>query len=81
VLRGERSLYDREFFWRTQTREAARSGRWKYVRDANEDHLYDLSVDLGEKTDLKARQPGVFTDLKNRHGAWAAQMLPRPRRT
>jgi arylsulfatase A-like enzyme len=78
VLRGERAIHDRAFFWRTQTREAARIGQWKYVRDANQDHLYDLAVDLGEKTDLKDRQRTVFADLKRRHAAWAAEMLPRP---
>lgn len=80
TLRGERGVYDRELFWRTQTREAARIGHWKYVRDANEDRLYDLDVDLGEKTDLKSREPQVLADIKARHAAWAAQMLPRPQR-
>ena len=79
VLRGERALYDRELFWRTRTREAARIGQWKYVRDANEDHLYDLAVDLGEKSDLKDRRPAELALLKRRHAAWAAAMLPRPR--
>jgi hypothetical protein len=48
------------------------------VQEGSEDHLYDLAVDLGEKTDLKARQPAALADLKSRYAAWAAQMLPRP---
>jgi len=78
VLRSERAVYDRELFWRTQTREATRIGQWKYVRDASMEHLYDLAVDLGEKADLKDRQPALFAELKERHAAWAAEMLPRP---
>jgi arylsulfatase A-like enzyme len=78
VLSGERQAYERALFWRTRTRAAARIGRWKYVQEGNEDHLYDLAVDLGEKTDLKARRPAEFSDIKSRYTAWAAQMLPRP---
>ena len=77
VLTGEREAYDRTLFWRTRPRAAARIGRWKYVREGEDEYLYDLAVDLGEKTDLKARQPAVFADVKARHAAWAAGMLPR----
>ena len=78
VLRGERAVYDRTLFWRTRTRAAARIGRWKYVQEGNAEHLYDLGIDLGEKTDLKARETAAFADAKRRHSAWAAAMLPRP---
>jgi arylsulfatase A-like enzyme len=78
VLTRERAVYDRALFWRTRTRAAARIGRFKYVQEGTVDHLYDLSVDLGEKTDLKEREPVVFADIKSRYAAWAAQILPRP---
>jgi arylsulfatase A-like enzyme len=78
VLRGEREAYDRALFWRTRTRAAARVGRWKYVQESDADHLYDLAVDVGEKTDLKTREPARFAELKQRYAHWAAQMLPRP---
>jgi arylsulfatase A-like enzyme len=78
VLRGERGAYDRALFWRTRTRAAARIGRWKYVQEGDAERLYDLGVDLGEKTDLKSRQSAVFADTKSRYAAWAAGMLPRP---
>jgi arylsulfatase A-like enzyme len=77
VLRGERGVYDRALFWRTRTRAAARIGNWKYVQEGDAEHLYDLGVDLGEKTDLKAREAAAFSELKSRYSAWAAQMLPR----
>ncbi len=78
VLSGERAVYDRALYWRTRTRAAARIGQWKYVQEGADEHLYDLGVDLGEKTDLKAREAGVFEDVKNRYAAWTAEMLPRP---
>jgi len=78
VLTGERAVYERELFWRTRTRAAARLGRWKYVQDGNAEHLYDLRVDPGEKTDLKARQAAAFDETKRRYTAWASAMLPRP---
>jgi arylsulfatase A-like enzyme len=78
VLTGERGVYDRALFWRTRTRAAARIGRWKYVQEGTEDHLYDVAVDLGEKTDLKTREAAAFADVTGRYQAWAAQMLPRP---
>jgi arylsulfatase A-like enzyme len=78
TLTRERELYDRALFWRTRTRAAARVGRWKYVQEGTEEHLYDLGIDLGEKTDLKAREAVQFAELERRYSSWAAQMLPRP---
>ena len=78
MLTGEREAYERALFWRTRRDAAARVGRWKYVQQGGEERLYDLAVDLGEKTDLKARQAAVFDDLKKRYAAWATEMLPRP---
>jgi len=77
VLRGEREAYDRALFWRTRTRGAARIGRWKYVQEGDAERLYDLRVDVGEKTDLKAREGAAFADAQARYSAWAAEMLPR----
>ena len=78
MLKGEREPYDRALFWRTRTRAAARIGRWKYVQEGAAEHLYDLDVDLGEKTDLKERETTAFADARRRYSEWAAAMLPRP---
>ena len=77
VLRSEREAYDRALFWRTRTRAAARIGRWKYVQEGDAEHLYDLGVDLGERTDLKARETAALSDARRRYSAWVAEMLPR----
>jgi arylsulfatase A-like enzyme len=77
TLRGEREVYERALFWRTRTREGARIGDWKYLKDGDDERLYDLAVDVGEKTDLKTKQPAAFTRVKGRYDAWAGEMLPR----
>ena len=77
VCTGARAPYDRTLFWRTSTRDAARHGRWKYLNDSNQERLFDLSIDPGEKTNLKARRADVFADITDRYRAWNAGVLPR----
>lgn len=72
-------MYDRTFFWRTVLRASARTGKWKYLNDSGEEHLFDLSVDPGEKNDLSTTQPAQFNEIKQKYLAWEAKMLPRPR--
>jgi len=77
VCTGARAPYDRALFWRAYDRDAARYGKWKYVKDSGIEHLFDLSIDPGEKTDLRTRNTGVFADIKKRYLAWNASVLPR----
>ena len=77
VCRGARSPYDRTLFWRAQIRDAARSGRWKYLKDPNGERLYDLARDPGEKVDLRLKNADMFAQLKARYDAWNVRMLPR----
>jgi arylsulfatase A-like enzyme len=77
ICAGRRGLYDRTLFWRTATLEAARMGKWKYLKDGDEEGLYDLSLDPGEKADMRRRRPDVFDEIKQKYQAWNTQMLPR----
>jgi len=70
--------HDRTLFWRTKLRDAARVGRWKYLKDSGEEHLFDLSIDPGEKNELKTRHADVFDRIRQQYLAWNAQMLPNP---
>jgi arylsulfatase A-like enzyme len=79
VCTGERTPYDRTLFWRTRSHASARIGTWKYLNDSGQEHLFDLSVDPGEKNDLRSDQPSRFDEVKRRYLAWNAQMLPRAR--
>ncbi|WP_052460231.1 sulfatase-like hydrolase/transferase [Tessaracoccus massiliensis] len=71
--------------------EAARKGRWKAVRiapgrdrtapDAQWDfQLYDLSADIGERTNLAAQQPEIAAMmLAAIKDSWTDPALPRPK--
>ena len=78
VCKGQRAPYDRTLFWRTRLRDAARAGKWKYLKDSGKEYLFDLSTDPGEKADLRKRNPEVFEKIKTQYLAWNAQMLPNP---
>src|SRR6185295_19362912 len=69
ICAGQRGPYDRPLFWRTSTREAARVGNWKYLKDSGKEQLFDLSADPGEKTDLRATHEDIFTQLKRQYAA------------
>jgi hypothetical protein len=77
VCRGARTPYERPLFWRTQAQDAARVGKWKYLKESDREHLFDLSIDPGEKNDLRTERADIVDRMKNQHFAWNAQMLAR----
>jgi arylsulfatase A-like enzyme len=77
VCKGTRPPYERTIFWRTQARAAARVGHWKYLNDSGTENLFDLSVDMGEKNNLRSARPDVFERIRAQYTAWNARMLPR----
>jgi arylsulfatase A-like enzyme len=79
VLRGAQPR-DRTLFWRLRTQDAGRIGKWKYLREGTNEHLFDLSVDPGEKAELKSKHPDVFEKIQAEYKKWNAQMLPNPTR-
>jgi arylsulfatase A-like enzyme len=81
VCTGERAVYDRALFWRITTFDAARVGKWKYLKDARGEYLFDLSSDPGEKADLRAHERATFDRVKQQYVAWQAQMLPLAQRS
>ena len=78
VCTASRESFNRTLFWRTSRDEAARHGQWKYLKDSGTEQLFDLLVDPGEKTDLKAKHPAVFDAIRKQYAAWNGAMLPRP---
>ena len=79
VLRGSQP-HDRTLFWRLRTQDAGRMGKWKYLREGTNEHLFDLSLDPGEKAELKSKHPDVFEKIQAEYKKWNAQMLPNPAR-
>jgi arylsulfatase A-like enzyme len=80
VCSGARAPYDRTLFWRNREYEAARMGKWKYLKLDADEWLFDLSVDPGEKVDRRKRQAETFATVRAKFQAWDAQMLPLPAR-
>ena len=68
----------RTLFWRTSVQDAALQGRWKYVRDGEQEYLFDLSVDEREQANFRELDPPMFTKLRDEFKKWEATVLPRP---
>jgi arylsulfatase A-like enzyme len=68
----------RLLFWRTSLQDAALHGRWKYVRDGEQEYLFDLLVDEREQANFREQNPDVFTQLRDAFKKWDASVLPRP---
>jgi arylsulfatase A-like enzyme len=71
-------LETRNLFWRTSLQDAALRGRWKYVRDGEQEYLFDLLVDEREQANFREQNPGVVTQLRDAIKKWDASVLPRP---
>jgi len=78
TLTGEQQPVERSLFWRNRVHDAARIGKWKYLKENNQEHLFDLSSDPGEKTELKDKEAATFARLQTAYQTWHATVLPRP---
>ena len=74
VLQGKAKSTRNEMFWQTRDGRAVRVGSWKWVDSAKGGGLFDLSADLGEKTDLSAARPAMLEQLKGRFAGWRKDM-------
>lgn len=89
LLTGEIASQDRTLFWRYQgldvpalpppiQQSAARNGDWKYLRLGDQEHLFNLSEDAAEQTDLKAVNVAVFEQLRAEFQRWQEELEPYP---
>ena len=73
-----RAVVERTLFWRIQTpgrvQRAVRRGRWKYLRDAGHEFLFDLETDAGEQRDLTVTQTAMLPELRRLLAAWEADV-------
>jgi arylsulfatase A-like enzyme len=63
-------------FWRDGPNWAVRDGNWKLFAAEGHYWLFDLAVDIGEKTNLADLNMEVCQRLKNEHDQWNAKMMP-----
>lgn len=73
ILEGRAPEMERTVFWRVtgaRQQQAVRSGRWKLVVDQARPLLFDLSTDIGERTDVIRQHMDVATRLQAALTAW-----------
>ncbi len=82
-LTARKPDFERTLFWRGKRGErtwwAVRQGDLKYVRKTEgktEEWLFDLSKDIGEKTDLRLLKPRQFALLKGLLADWEKEVKP-----
>ncbi|HJU65159.1 MAG TPA: sulfatase-like hydrolase/transferase, partial [Gemmatimonadaceae bacterium] len=76
VIDGSRAPVERTLFWRIQAparvMRAARRGKWKYLRDGENEFLFDLEADVGERHDLAFAHPAMLPEFRRLVTAWEA---------
>lgn len=73
---GNTSQPHEQLFWSNGPNKAVRSGKWKLIIVGDHQFLFDLSVDIGEKTNLVKQQPDVAQRLEQAIREWQSRMKP-----
>lgn len=69
---------DRTVFWKTPGAQSALAFPWKYLKDEEREHLFNLQQDVSENANLKWKQPELFARLQQASNRWAQEMQPSP---
>ena len=80
VLTGRAAEFERTLYWRMRHRyqRAIRRGRWKYLKVADNEYLFDIEYDPRERGDLSKKQPDLLAELRKQWEDWDRDMLPLP---
>jgi arylsulfatase A-like enzyme len=70
LLLHQQAMPAREFFWKCGKNYAARDGKWKLTIIDGKASLFDLSQDLGEKTNLAASQTAIVAEMTSELNQW-----------
>ncbi|MEQ1858691.1 MAG: sulfatase-like hydrolase/transferase [Chthoniobacteraceae bacterium] len=68
----------KHLFWRTGGGDqlAVRAGDWKWMRrQGGQPQLYNLASDIGEATDIAAKEPAKAAELEKIALAWSAELV------
>ncbi|WP_126174287.1 sulfatase family protein [Altericroceibacterium xinjiangense] len=78
-----RQMADRPLFWKYKNhgQQAARLGKWKYLKIAGNTFLFDVVADPLERGNLKQREPEVYAEMVGAWERWNAGMLVHPEET
>ena len=78
ICLGKQKEIERSFYWRTFQRakqKALRQGNWKYLQVENEEFLFNLDKDPGEKNNLKQLNAAIFNAMKHDYARWENYVL------
>ncbi len=78
ICTGKKKIVDRTFYWRLfqdKKQKAIRQGKWKYFKNENNEFLFNLKDDPGEKNNLQKKYPAVFSRLKKKYSQWEKTVL------
>jgi arylsulfatase A-like enzyme len=76
-LNGRAGAPHEALYWRAGKARAVRKGKWKLLEFGDDvSELYDLAADIGETTNLAAKNPGVVKELRAAWSKWSAEMKP-----
>ncbi|MBI5686864.1 MAG: sulfatase [Verrucomicrobia bacterium] len=79
LLEGKTDKLQRDaLFWRFGVQFAVRQGDWKLVKASRDMQpaLFNVTADIGEKSDLAAQQPEKVKQLQALWDSWNAQNIP-----
>ncbi len=78
LLQGQAKPLSRTFYWRINqpgiAQKAVRAGRWKYVQEGENELLFDLSRDIGERNNLRYQHPDISKDLRAKFAHWEQEV-------
>lgn len=76
-LTGEKEGSPHEaLFWRFGWQHAVRKGDWKLTNMGENTMLFNLAADIGETTDLAAKEPAKVAELEAAYKEWDASNVP-----
>lgn len=75
VLAGDETSPRTEMYWKRRTKEAARVGHWKWVRNERGTYLFDLSEDLSEQNNLAETMPRKTAELEAKFDEWLRETM------
>lgn len=89
ILKSRKSVYPRQLFWRYKgsvspvlpppvLQGAVRRGDWKYVKQGEDEYLFNLATDESKQVDLKIEYPDELKQLRTEYQRWESQLEPYP---
>jgi arylsulfatase A-like enzyme len=74
LLTGEKSPERKEMYWELRGDYAVRIGDLKWIKSRRANGLFDLSKDIGEKTDISEREINSVSLLNEKFYSWKEEM-------